>query len=35
MLHVKAAFTKECCTQHVANCCLGVRPPLETIWKAS
>jgi hypothetical protein len=23
-------ITKKCCRQHVANCCLGVRPPLET-----
>jgi hypothetical protein len=21
-------ITKKCCRQHVANCCLGVRPPL-------
>jgi hypothetical protein len=21
-------ITKKCCWQHVANCCLGVRPPL-------
>jgi hypothetical protein len=23
-------MTKKCCRQHVANCCLGVRPPLHT-----
>jgi hypothetical protein len=22
-------ITKKCCRQHIANCCLGVRPPLH------
>jgi hypothetical protein len=26
------SITKKCCRQHVANCCLGVRPPLY--WRA-
>jgi hypothetical protein len=24
-------ITKKCCRQHVANCCLGVRPPLDSL----
>jgi hypothetical protein len=28
-------ITKKCCRQHVANCCLGVRPPLYTTYCSS
>jgi hypothetical protein len=28
ILVMLAVITKKCCRQYVANCCLGVRPPL-------